>query len=152
MKIKDIMTKEVITVSPREKILKVAKLITDNGLDGIPVVNKKGIVLGIITMTDFFIKGYPDIYLPSYINFIKKTGLQDKINENEKKSAKILLKARAEDIMTKTCVTMTDEMDIDDLLEKYRNSALKTIPIVNSKGICVGVVTRFDILKLIQLH
>ena len=71
MKVKQIMVKKVISASPDTEIIKVAELLTINRIHGLPIISNN-IVLGIITETDFFVKDLAQVYLPSYIDFLKK--------------------------------------------------------------------------------
>jgi len=48
LKVKDIMTKEVKTVSPETEITKAAKLLLSERINGVPVVNKTGELVGIL--------------------------------------------------------------------------------------------------------
>jgi acetoin utilization protein AcuB len=54
LKLKDIMTKEPITVSPDDTIEYASVLMLENKISGLPVVDKEGHVVGIITQTDIF--------------------------------------------------------------------------------------------------
>jgi len=54
LKLKDIMTKDPITVSPDNTIEYAAVLILENKISGLPIVDKEGHVVGIITQTDIF--------------------------------------------------------------------------------------------------
>jgi len=53
--VKDVMTKNVITVSPDDPIEKAALILRDKRIGGLPVVNDKGELLGIITAIDVFV-------------------------------------------------------------------------------------------------
>ena len=53
---KDIMTKKVITVSPLTTIKDLAKTLTKNDISGVPVVDKAGKLLGIVSATDIVAK------------------------------------------------------------------------------------------------
>ena len=53
---REIMTTDVITVSPDEEVEVVAKLLVDNKISGIPVVDQDNHVLGIVTEKDLLIK------------------------------------------------------------------------------------------------
>ena len=153
MKVKDIMAKDVVTVKPSMKISDVARLLTTHRIHGVPVVNKKNVPMGIITMSDFFIRNYENVslHLPSYIDFLKKSKFHSNASPGQKKSSAKIIRSRAEDIMSKDCVTIQADMDGDDLLERYRTSCLKTIPVVDNTGKLVGIVTRSDIIKLIKI-
>ena len=54
MKIKDIMSKSMVVVRPDETVEFAAILMLENKVSALPVVNKKGDLIGIITQTDIF--------------------------------------------------------------------------------------------------
>src|SRR3990172_6641208 len=49
MRVEEIMTKDVITVSPKTPIHEAAELMIDHGVSGLPVVDDAGSVVGIVT-------------------------------------------------------------------------------------------------------
>ena len=63
---REIMTTDVITVSPDEEVEVVAKLLVDNKISGIPVVDQDNHVLGIVTEKDLLIKA-SELKVPFYI-------------------------------------------------------------------------------------
>ena len=54
VKVNDVMTKKVITVSEDTPIEDAARIMVDNKIGGLPVVNESNAVVGIITETDIF--------------------------------------------------------------------------------------------------
>ncbi len=54
VKVGDVMTKQVITVSEDTPIEDAARIMVDNKIGGLPVVNESNAVAGIITETDIF--------------------------------------------------------------------------------------------------
>jgi acetoin utilization protein AcuB len=54
VKVSDVMTKNVITVNEDTPIEDAARIMVDNKIGGLPVVNEDGVVVGIITETDIF--------------------------------------------------------------------------------------------------
>jgi len=54
LKLKDIMTKDVITISPDDTVEYASVLMLENKISGLPVVDKEGHVIGIITQSDIF--------------------------------------------------------------------------------------------------
>lgn len=54
LKLKDIMTKDPLTVRPDDTVEYAAVLMLENKISGLPVVNEEGQVVGIITQTDIF--------------------------------------------------------------------------------------------------
>lgn len=54
IKVKDIMSTKLITISPEESVEKAAILMMDHKIGGLPVVDKAGKLVGVITQTDVF--------------------------------------------------------------------------------------------------
>lgn len=54
LRLKDIMTKDPITVYPDDTVEYAAVLMLENKISGLPVINNEGYVVGIITQTDIF--------------------------------------------------------------------------------------------------
>lgn len=149
MKVKDIMTKDVFYVSPDSKITEVSKIFTEKRIHGLPVVDN-GQIVGIITESDFFIKGVSNLYLPTYIHLLEKSKLHKKrVDKKDKEGMDKLLKAKASDVMTKNCLTVDQNMDTDELIEIFKEKALYTLPVVDDSNKMVGIITQADIIKLI---
>ena len=53
MQCKDVMTRDVISVEPTDPVLKAARLMLENKISGLPVVNKAGELVGVVTEGDF---------------------------------------------------------------------------------------------------
>jgi len=54
VKVNDVMTRKVITVSEDTPVEDAARIMVDNKIGGLPVVNNEAVVVGIITETDIF--------------------------------------------------------------------------------------------------
>lgn len=54
IKVKDIMTKDPITVPPDFTVEETAEVLLDNKISGVPVVDRGGNIVGTITQTDLF--------------------------------------------------------------------------------------------------
>jgi len=52
---RDIMTTNVITVGENLKILEVCKVLTEKRVSGVPVVNKEGKLVGVVTERDLLL-------------------------------------------------------------------------------------------------
>ncbi|MCK9378866.1 MAG: CBS domain-containing protein [Candidatus Moranbacteria bacterium] len=150
MLVRDVMTTEVISVFPEERIDRIASILTEKKIHGVPVV-ESGVLVGIITETDFFIKDSFNLHLPSYINFIKKTKFSGKINSEEKDKIKELINSTAADIMTKECITVSPEDDIEKVLNLIKERNLHIIPVVNSEGKMEGIIARSDLIRMIKV-
>jgi len=148
MQIQDLMVKNVIVVSPTAGISEVARLLAEKRFHGLPVV-ENGKVIGIITETDFFTKDPPGLYLPSYIDILKKTKFKMGIGREQKKKFKELFNLQAKDIMSSPCQTILDTMPVRQAFDFFKNTHFITLPVINVKGELVGIITVSDILKLL---
>jgi len=151
MKVKDIMVEKVISVTKDTKVVEIAKLLIEKRIHGVPVIEDNK-VIGIITETDFFVKGNNNLYLPSFIEFMKKTNFSKTILfNNKKKKMKEIEKASAKDIMTVGCKTVSPEMELSEILNIFKATNFHTLPVVGKEGSLCGIITLADIISLVRL-
>lgn len=149
MKIRDIMTTDVVSVSPDASISNVADLIFENRFHGLPVTEGKKVV-GIITEDDFFLKNYDDLYLPAYIRFTKENKVVGNLPPDVKEKIGKLLAARAKDLMTSAPVTVSPEMDVPELMELIKKTKFVTFPVTDENKDLIGIITLADILGTVR--
>ena len=145
-KIKDIMTKKVVSVSPETPFRQAAFIMAKNRFHGIPVIDDNGILAGIITEIDFFTKDVANIYLPSFSEILEKTKIIRTLSYKQKKDVDKLLKAKAKDIMTGECLFIFSDADIKEGAKIIINKQVFTLPVVDRKNKVVGIVTATDII------
>jgi len=149
MKIKDIMVTDVVSVGPSVSVAQVADIIFSNRFHGLPVV-ENGEVIGIITEDDFFLKNFDELFLPSYIKFIKENKVVENLPEEIQDKAKRLLDSKASDIMTGNCLTVSPDMGISELMNLIKETKFTTFPVTDSSKKIIGIVTLSDILGTIK--
>ena len=150
MKRKEIMNKDVRTVTPDTSLADLARLFADTGIHGAPVVDGENRLSGIVTESDVlnatktkYVK-YNLVY-PSIHQF----GMEFK----EGVAYEELLKAFDEvkhvpvsQIMTRKVVTAGPDDLVEDIVPMMVASKINRIPVVD-KGKVVGIITREDILQ-----
>lgn len=150
MKVKDIMTRDVITVGRDMLISDISQILFRNRIHGVPVV-ENGIIMGIITETDFFSKGAVNVYLPGYIDFLKNDEFSNEMTESEQEKVNFMLHAKASDIMSSPCVTINEEADLNELLGLIKGRNLNTVPVIDKNGNLAGIITVADLIKLLKI-
>ena len=105
-------------------------------------------LVGIITETDFFIKGVAESQLPTHVDFLTKLGFSAQNRGIGMEENCEVLKGNAEDIMTVECITLSPESDVKEFLKIIREKRIHTAPVAVG-DILVGVITVADIIKLI---
>lgn len=150
MLIREIMTKDVITVTMDDSVDQVAKILVENRIHAVPVLvgNKP---VGIITETDFFTKGSVKIYLPGYIEFIKKDNLSGSASKNEKDKMELLANTKAGDIMSEPCVTIGQDDDVNVFLDLVKGGKYISVPVVDGERKLAGIITLSDVISFIKI-
>ncbi|MBU0729445.1 MAG: CBS domain-containing protein, partial [Proteobacteria bacterium] len=69
LKARDIMTKDVITVSPDMPVDKLASILFENGISGVPVVDEDGKLLSIVTENDL-IDQTKKVHIPTVLTIL----------------------------------------------------------------------------------
>ncbi|OGZ96954.1 MAG: hypothetical protein A3I44_04605 [Candidatus Sungbacteria bacterium RIFCSPLOWO2_02_FULL_51_17] len=146
--VKDFMTREVITVAPETPVQEVVKTLFIRGLNGLPVKDKDGLLLGLITDYDFMAKGSP-IYFSPLGRVIKelKDFRQDE-GEIDKKIQE-MLSGTAKDIMNTDPLTLSPNNSLQEAAELFlRHHRINPVPVVDGQGKIVGIISRSDFIKL----
>jgi CBS domain-containing protein len=141
---KNVMTRDVIAVKPEDSIEKAARLLIENKISGIPVVDDDNCVLGIITERDLIIKA-ADLKVPFYITLFDSIIFLEnpiRFNKELKKYSASLVK----DAMTYNVVVIEEEKPVSEVVEIMKRKNINRVPVVKNNKL-VGIVTRNDILK-----
>jgi CBS domain-containing protein len=142
LKVKDIMTTEVISVSPETEITNAAKILLENRINGLPVIDAFGRLVGIICQSDLVAqqKGIP---VPSVFTLLESFIPLTSIKRIDKEMEKI---AAVKEAMTLEPVTVSPETDIEDVAKLMVDKKYHTLPVVED-GKVVGIVGKEDVLK-----
>ena len=141
---KDIMTREVITISPDTEIAQVAKLLLTKRINGVPVVNDTGELVGILCQSDLIIQ-QKNIPIPSLFTlldgYIPLTSSKKLDREVEK-----IMATKAADAMTANPVAVNPDTGIEEIAALMVEKNYHTLPVVDA-GKLVGIVGKEDVLK-----
>lgn len=138
MLVKDIMTKDVITVSPDSMLRDAGRILREKRISGIPVVETSGRIVGIITVNDIF-RILEEIF--QWQNIEKKaTGLN-----LSNLVGKERLNVKVRDIMTKNVYTLDENKDVGEVIRLMFTKKIHTIP-VTKNDLLAGVVGKRDIV------
>jgi acetoin utilization protein AcuB len=121
--IEDIMTKDVITVNKDTSIQEAIRIIVENNITGLPVVNRKMQLVGIISEKDVLTLLY---------NVGNRTG-------------------KVEEFMSREVVSFDIEDNVVDVCDCLVKNHFRRVPIVSGpKKKLVGIITRKNIVKRIS--
>ncbi|MDO9573827.1 MAG: CBS domain-containing protein [Candidatus Contubernalis sp.] len=144
LKAKDIMTKEVITVNPETEVIQAAKLLLENHINGLPVVDKEEHIKGIICQSDLIVQ-QKKIPLPSFF-FLLDSAIPLTSQKNIEKEVKKMAAIKVMEAMTPDPVTVDPETTLEDIATLMVKNNIHTI-IVTDQGRLVGIIGKEDILR-----
>ena len=140
----DIMTQEVISISPETEIAQAAKLLLTNRINGVPVINDAGELVGILCQSDLIIQ-QKNIPIPSLFTlldgFIPLTSSKKLDKEVEKIAA-----TKVADAMTPAPVTVNSDTGIEEIAALMVEKNYHTLPVVDANKL-VGIVGKVDVLR-----
>ena len=144
LKVKDIMTRELITVSPGTEIVHATKLLLENRINGVPVTDEKGKLVGILCQSDL-IAQQKKLPIPSFFTFLNGLIPLTSMKQIEKQVQKITAATVAQ-AMTKNPVTVQPDTGIEEVAALMVDKNFHTIPVMD-EGKLVGILGKEDILR-----
>ncbi|HAA03377.1 MAG TPA: hypothetical protein DCZ69_17385 [Syntrophobacteraceae bacterium] len=141
---KDIMAREILTISPHTKTLDAAKLLLERRINGLPVVDDDGRLVGILCQSDL-VAQQKRLSLPSFFNLldglIPLGSSKNWENEMQKMGASTVAQA-----MSPNPVTVTPETSLDEIASLMVDKKFHTLPVLD-QGELVGIIGKEDVLR-----
>jgi len=144
MKAKNIMSKDVVSVSPSAGIREIYEILKKTRYGGVPVVDKDRKIFGMITKAEILSIFLPDYFdmLGENIMFIDDFGALDE----ELVSLPSFELFIAEDIMKKGSITVEENASLLKIVAVMIKHNVRRI-LVAKEGIMQGIITRGDICR-----
>ncbi|PKN43566.1 MAG: hypothetical protein CVU60_00640 [Deltaproteobacteria bacterium HGW-Deltaproteobacteria-18] len=145
----DIMTTEVITISPEADITEAVKILLDKGVNGLPVVDESGHLVGILCQSDL-VRMQKSLPIPSLFTlldgFVPLSS--SALLEAE---VKRIAASKVSDAMSTKVVTIGPDMTIDEIAALMVDKKFHTLPVTDN-GKLLGVVGKKDVIKTLIPH
>ena len=140
MRVKDAMTPNVICIGADEPVLKAARLMLQNRISGLPVVDKDGELVGMVTEGDFLRRGElgTQRQRPKWLEFILGPGklAQEYTHSSGRK---------VEEIMTPDPWTIGENETLEAVVDTMERHHVKRLPVTRG-GRMVGIVSRANLM------
>ena len=141
---RDIMSTDLMTADPDMEITQAAKLMLDNRINGLPVVDKSGNLVGIICQSDL-IAQQKKLPIPSIFSFLDGFISMSSMKQIEKEAQKIAAATVAQ-AMTPDPVSIDPGTGIEALAALMVDRNFHTLPVVE-QGKLIGIIGKEDVLK-----
>jgi CBS domain-containing protein len=144
LKAKDIMTRNVHTVSTDTEVEELARLFVETGVSAMPVLDAQGALQGIVTETDLVEQNKP-LHIPTVISIFDWV-LYLESEKNFREQVEKMTARKVGEICTREVVTCTPETPVAEIAALMVDHKAHLIPVVEG-GKVVGVVARLDIIR-----
>lgn len=141
MRVSDVMTRTVVSIRSDEPILKAARLMLQNRISGLPVVNAEGGLVGMVTEGDFLRRTEiaTNRRRPKWIEFVLGPGrLADEFTHTSGR--------KVEEVMTQDPVTVGEDVSLATAVELMERKRVKRLPVVRD-GKIVGIISRANLVR-----
>jgi CBS domain-containing protein len=148
MQVREIMD-EVPTVGPHTPVEQVIRLLRDEELPGVPVVNEGGRCIGIVTESDLVIsEDGLELKLPHHLDLFGAVVWLEPFSHFEERLRKAMA-TEVQDVMTRDPVTVDADASVGEAARIIVERGHNHVPVVEH-GRLVGVVTRVSVLDALS--
>jgi CBS domain-containing protein len=143
MRVRDVMTPNVVSIRPDETILEAARLMLQHRISGLPVVDVQGSLVGMLTEGDFLRRSEinTDRRRPKWLEFILGPGrlAADFTHASGRK---------VEEIMSRDPVSVGEDYSLRTVVELMERDRIKRLPVLRD-GKIVGIVSRANLVRAV---
>ncbi len=140
----EIMSTELITVTPETGIRELAGILSRDNISGVPVLDANGQLVGVVSQSDLVAQN-KNLHIPTAVtlfDWVIYLGGTDKFKTELNKIAG----RSVGEIMSRKVITVAPEDPLEDVATIMTEKNVHTIPVVKD-GKLVGLVGKLDIIR-----
>lgn|SRR5262245_40791652 len=141
MKVKDIMSHPVVTVTPDDTVMTAVRVMLQRKISGLPVVDAAGQVVGMVTEGDLLRRAETDTVRrrPRWIEFFVGPGrlAEEYVQSNAR---------TVSDVMSPEVKTVGEDAPLEDVVRTMERNGIKRVPVLRGTEL-VGMVTRNNLIR-----
>lgn len=141
MKVNEIMTKEVTSLSPETNAKEALDLLLKMKISGLPVIDDKNKLVGMFTEKEVL-----SAILPSYVEKVGKFVYEENPKVVKQKIS-ALQNIKVADVMRKNVVTVDEDTALCEVARIMLTQKARRLPVLNKAKDVVGIVARGDVVK-----
>ncbi len=146
IKARDIMTSEVLTVTPETTVKALAQFLLKHKISGAPVVDQNGRLTGIATEGDLIFRNTA-VHLPTVITIFDAVIYLESPHKYEPELQKII-GGKVEDIMTRDLITISPDTGLQEIATIMHEKKRHLLPVMDNDRM-VGIVGKADMVRAI---
>jgi len=140
LKAGDVMTREVITVRLETPLEEAAAIMAERNVTGVPVLERDGKVVGVISEHDFLkrmSRGHPLSFMGILAECMASKGC-----------AVMTVKGKTvAEIMSSPAISVREDTPVSEIASLLTKKRIHRTPVIDEKGLVRGMITRTDLLN-----
>lgn len=141
--VRAVMTEKVIAVRQDTEIKEAARLLSENRISGMPVIDENERVIGVVSEADILASA--GIKRESKIRDILRHLTGETVISSRRGT-------RVGEIMSSPAITVGPDEDIRETGRILEEKRIKRLPVVDREGKLIGIISRADIIRAIGLE
>jgi len=140
MPVRDVMTRNVISITREADLHEAARLLSENRISGLPVVDERKRVIGVISESDILILA--GMKREHTFRDIVRNVLGEPVPTRKAGN-------KVEDVMNLPPITAKADDDVGEVAKILDERRIKRLPVVDDEGTLIGIISRADIVRAI---
>jgi len=142
--VKDIMTKDVVTVTKETTVMELAAIFARLHISSLPVLDEQGELIGIVTETDL-VEQDKSLHIPTVISIFDWVIYLESDKKFEKELKKMTGRTVG-DIYSSDVVTVSPDSAIVEVADLLSSRKITALPVLEAKKL-VGIISRIDLIR-----
>ena len=139
MKVKDLMTTDVVSIGPEASLKDVAGILAERRISGLPVVDAERRVLGVVSEADILYKARgSEEKSGGFLGWLLLEGVES--------DAKLTARTAGE-AMTTPVISVGPERPVAEAASRMVEYGVNRLPVLDEGGKLVGLVSRADVVR-----
>lgn len=143
---KDIMTKNVITVTEDTSLEKLSSILLANEISGVPVLDNAGELYGIVTENDL-IRQNKRLHIPTVVSFLDAAIYLESSKKFEEEVKRVTA-TKVGEICARKVITITEDTSVTDIATLMSEKKVYLLPVLKA-GKLTGIVGKRDVVKAV---
>ena len=142
----DVMTRDLLTVTPTTPLPEAIQLLAKNRISGLPVVTAEGELQGILSEADLMwqVTGAP---LPAYIMLLDSVIYLENPARYNEEVHKALGQTVSEVMNHEKVTTTSPSASLKEAAQVMHHKKVTRLPVIDDHGALVGILTQGDIVR-----
>ncbi|MCA1994973.1 MAG: CBS domain-containing protein [Coleofasciculus sp. S288] len=141
----DVMSREPIVVRPETPIKEAIKILVEQRISGLPVVDKADKLVGVISETDLLWQE-TGVEPPLYVMFLDSVIYLENPVRHEQELHKALGQTVGE-VMSTNAVTVKPDQPLRKAAKLMQETSIRRLAVVDDTGKVIGILTPGDIVR-----